>query len=51
VSHTLSHRPELISTLILDPLRSPESSMVLMGYSLVVGDIGRPDFGGGETNA
>src|SRR5579864_3704531 len=44
VLHTPGHRPELISLLIVNPLRSPEPSMVLTGDSLLVGDVGRPDF-------
>ncbi len=48
VVHTPGHRPELISILIVNPPRSPEPSMVLTGDSLLVGDVGRPDFGGGD---
>lgn len=48
VVHTPGHRPELISVLIVNPERSPEPSMVLTGDSLLVGDVGRPDFGGGN---
>ncbi len=51
VLHTPGHRPELISILIINPLRSPEPSMVLTGDSLLVGDVGRPDFGGGDVGA
>ncbi len=51
VVHTPGHRPELISLLIVNPSRSPEPSMVLTGDSLLVGDVGRPDFGGGEASA
>jgi glyoxylase-like metal-dependent hydrolase (beta-lactamase superfamily II)/rhodanese-related sulfurtransferase len=51
VLHTPGHRPELISLLIVNPLRSPEPSMVLTGDSLLVGDVGRPDFGGGDAAA
>ena len=51
VLHTPGHRPELISILIINPLRSPEPSMVLTGDSLLVGDVGRPDFGGGDVAA
>jgi len=51
VLHTPGHRPELISLLIVNPLRSPEPSMVLTGDSLLVGDVGRPDFGGGDVRA
>ncbi len=46
--HTPGHRTELISILIVNPPRSPEPSMVLTGDSLLVGDVGRPDFGGGD---
>jgi glyoxylase-like metal-dependent hydrolase (beta-lactamase superfamily II)/rhodanese-related sulfurtransferase len=49
VFHTPGHRPELISILIVNPPRSPEPSMVLTGDSLLVGDVGRPDFGGGDA--
>ena len=51
VLHTPGHRPELISILVLNPERSPEPSMVLTGDSLLVGDVGRPDFGGGDAAA
>ena len=51
VLHTPGHRPELISILIINPPRSPEPSMVLTGDSLLVGDVGRPDFGGGDVLA
>jgi glyoxylase-like metal-dependent hydrolase (beta-lactamase superfamily II)/rhodanese-related sulfurtransferase len=49
VLHTPGHRPELMSILIINPERSPEPSMVLTGDSLLVGDVGRPDFGGGDA--
>ena len=48
VLHTPGHRGELISILIVNPPRSPEPSMVLTGDSLLVGDVGRPDFSGGD---
>lgn len=51
VAHTPGHRPELISLLVVNPPRSPEPSMVLTGDSLLVGDVGRPDFGGGNAEA
>jgi glyoxylase-like metal-dependent hydrolase (beta-lactamase superfamily II)/rhodanese-related sulfurtransferase len=51
VLHTPGHRPELISILVVNPQRSPEPSMVLTGDSLLVGDVGRPDFGGGDVAA
>lgn len=46
IVHTPGHRPEVISILVVNPPRSPEPSMVLTGDSLLVGDVGRPDFGG-----
>jgi hydroxyacylglutathione hydrolase len=49
--HTPGHRPELISLLLVNPPRSPEPSIVLTGDSLLVGDVGRPDFGGGDASA
>ena len=49
--HTPGHRPEVISLLIINPPRSPEPSMVLTGDSLLVGDVGRPDFAGGSPAA
>ena len=49
--HTPGHRTELTSILIVNPPRSPEPSMVLTGDSLLVGDVGRPDFGGGDPTA
>src|SRR3989304_297627 len=51
VLHTPGHRLELISILIVNPPRSPEPSMVLTGDSLLVGAVGRPDFGGGDAAA
>ncbi|MFN8536089.1 MAG: MBL fold metallo-hydrolase, partial [Thermomicrobiales bacterium] len=51
VLHTHGHRPELISLLIGNPARSPEPALVLTGDSLLVGDVGRPDFGGGDAAA
>ena len=51
ILHTPGHRPELISVLVVNPQRSPEPSMVLTGDSLLVGDVGRPDFGGGDASA
>ncbi len=49
IVHTPGHRPELMSILIINPERSAEPSMVLTGDSLLVGDVGRPDFGGGDA--
>jgi glyoxylase-like metal-dependent hydrolase (beta-lactamase superfamily II)/rhodanese-related sulfurtransferase len=51
ILHTPGHRPELISILVVNQPRSPEPSMVLTGDSLLVGDVGRPDFGGGDASA
>src|SRR5947209_6014670 len=51
VLHTPGHRPELISLLLINLERSPEPSMVMTGDSLLVGDVGRPDFGGGDAEA
>jgi glyoxylase-like metal-dependent hydrolase (beta-lactamase superfamily II)/rhodanese-related sulfurtransferase len=51
VVHTPGHRPELISLLVINPPRSAEPSMVLTGDCLLVGDVGRPDFGGGDADA
>jgi glyoxylase-like metal-dependent hydrolase (beta-lactamase superfamily II)/rhodanese-related sulfurtransferase len=48
VVHTPGHRPESISLLLTNPLRSPEPSMALSGDTLFVGDVGRPDFGGDD---
>jgi glyoxylase-like metal-dependent hydrolase (beta-lactamase superfamily II)/rhodanese-related sulfurtransferase len=49
--HTPGHRPELTSILVVDPERGPEPAMVLTGDSLLAGDVGRPDFGGGDAEA
>lgn len=49
VVHTPGHRREMISILVVNPPRSPEPSMVLTGDCLLVGDVGRPDFGGGDA--
>jgi hydroxyacylglutathione hydrolase len=51
IVHTPGHRSELISILVINPPRSPEPSMVLTGDSLLVGDVGRPDFGGGDATS
>jgi glyoxylase-like metal-dependent hydrolase (beta-lactamase superfamily II)/rhodanese-related sulfurtransferase len=48
VVHTPGHRPESISLVLTNPIRSPAPSMVLSGDTLFVGDVGRPDFGGEE---
>jgi len=50
VVHTPGHRRELISLLVTNPPRGDEPSMVLTGDSLLVGDVGRPDFGGGDAS-
>lgn len=49
VWHTPGHRPELVSILVIDPARSHDPAMVLTGDSLLAGDVGRPDFGGGDA--
>src|SRR6266545_4558975 len=49
VLHTPGHRSELVSILVVNPPRSSEPSMVLTADSLLVGDVGRPDFGGGAA--
>lgn len=51
VMHTPGHRPELITLLVIDPQRSAEPLMALTGDSLLVGDVGRPDFNGGDAQA
>ena len=51
ILHTPGHRSELISILVINPPRSPEPAMVLTGDSLLVGDVGRPDFGGGDATS
>jgi hydroxyacylglutathione hydrolase len=51
VLHTPGHRPELISLLVADLARSPEACYVLTADSLLAGDVGRPDFGGGDAGA
>ncbi|HEY1292415.1 MAG TPA: MBL fold metallo-hydrolase [Chloroflexota bacterium] len=48
VVHTPGHRPESMSLVLTNPIRSPEPSLVLSGDTLFVGDVGRPDFGGAE---
>lgn len=51
VLHTPGHRPELMSLLLVDPERGPEPLAVMTGDSLLAGDAGRPDFGGGDAAA
>jgi rhodanese-related sulfurtransferase len=40
-----------MSLLVIDPEHSAEPAMVLTGDSLLAGDVGRPDFGGGDAAA
>lgn len=51
IMHTPGHRPELVTILVIDPARSAEPLLALTGDSLLVGDVGRPDFGGGDAQA
>lgn len=51
VLHTPGHRPESISLLVVNTNRTEEPSMVITGDTLLVGDVGRPDFGGEEGAA
>lgn len=46
VLHTPGHRPESLSLLVTNHARSEAPSMVITGDTLLVGDVGRPDFGG-----
>lgn len=46
VMHTPGHRPESITLLVTNHVRSESPSMVITGDTLLVGDVGRPDFGG-----
>ena len=48
VLHTPGHRPESITLLVTNHARSEEPSMAITGDTLLVGDVGRPDFGGAE---
>lgn len=48
VLHTPGHRPESVSLLVTNHARSEEPSMAITGDTLLVGDVGRPDFGGAE---
>ena len=48
VMHTPGHRPESVSLLVTNAARAEEPSMVITGDTLLVGDVGRPDFGGEE---
>jgi rhodanese-related sulfurtransferase len=49
--HTPGHRPELIAIQVADLERCHEPPLVLTGDSLLVGDVGRPDFAGGDADA
>jgi glyoxylase-like metal-dependent hydrolase (beta-lactamase superfamily II)/rhodanese-related sulfurtransferase len=49
--HTPGHRPELVSILVVNPQRSPEPAMALTGDALLAGEVGRPDFSGGDAEA
>lgn len=51
VLHTPGHRRELISLLVSNLDRGPDSALLLSADSLLVGDVGRPDFGGGDAAA
>jgi glyoxylase-like metal-dependent hydrolase (beta-lactamase superfamily II)/rhodanese-related sulfurtransferase len=51
VAHTPGHRPEMISLLVINRARGAEPALVLTGDALLVGDVGRPDFGGGDAGA
>lgn len=48
VMHTPGHRPESITLLAINHARSESASMAMTGDTLLVGDVGRPDFGGEE---
>ncbi|MGH2584450.1 MAG: MBL fold metallo-hydrolase [Dehalococcoidia bacterium] len=50
VMQTPGHRPESITLLVVNAARTEEPSMAITGDTLLVGDVGRPDFGG-ETGA
>src|SRR5437764_711528 len=51
VWHTPGHRADLLTILLRNPPRSTEPSMVLIGDMPLVGDGGRPEFGGGGPSA
>jgi glyoxylase-like metal-dependent hydrolase (beta-lactamase superfamily II)/rhodanese-related sulfurtransferase len=51
VIHTPGHRPELVSFQIADLARSADACYVLTADCLLAGDVGRPDFGGGDAAA
>ncbi len=46
VLHTPGHRPESVTLLVTNHARSEAPSMAITGDTLLVGDVGRPDFGG-----
>ena len=48
VLHTPGHRPESITLLVTNHARAESPSMAITGDTLLVGDVGRPDFGGEE---
>jgi hydroxyacylglutathione hydrolase len=48
VMQTPGHRPESITLLVVNTARAEEPSMAITGDTLLVGDVGRPDFGGEE---
>jgi hydroxyacylglutathione hydrolase len=48
VLHTPGHRPESVTLLVTNHARSESPSMAITGDTLLVGDVGRPDFGGQE---
>jgi glyoxylase-like metal-dependent hydrolase (beta-lactamase superfamily II)/rhodanese-related sulfurtransferase len=49
VLHTPGHRAEMISLAVVHLARGPYPLTVLTGDSLLVGDVGRPDFHGGDA--
>jgi rhodanese-related sulfurtransferase len=51
VLHTPGHRRELISLLVINTVRGTDPELVLTADSMLAGDIGRPDFGGGDAAA
>lgn len=51
VAHTPGHRPESLTLLVTNHARAESVSMAITGDTLLVGDVGRPDFGGEEGAA
>jgi hydroxyacylglutathione hydrolase len=51
VIHTPGHTPDSICLLVTDLSRGEEPWFILTGDTLFVGDVGRPDFGGGDAEA